>query len=169
MSDDRVKKSYGNTVKELKRNIADLKKEKSESYRLLGAARDELQILKLDVERQGEAIYELREVVGHQNNMLDEFRQLEFNKLNDMSATCDEKAPGNPPPLYRVITNGKRFAPQQSKDEGESWMPVQTWKRHSHGRTIVSAEFRVYRNAVRFIRKQYGMTANILPREWRAV
>lgn len=75
-----------------------------------------------------------------------------------------------PPPIYKVITNGKEFRVELSKNDGETWMPEQELVQVYRNRSEVKAVTRrSYRSAVKYIKKQYGEKAIILPKEWRAV
>ena len=125
-----------------------------------------------------EIIVELKKHIIRQDATLDDYRgeveqyRAEENAcLNDMCAPAsdEEKAPPRHAPIYRVVTNGKRYAPEVSNDNGETWIYLDEWKRASHGRIIAIVYRRTYREALKFLRKQYGESADILLREWRAV
>ncbi len=96
-------------------------------------------------------------------------RAVIIEKLNiDIKKLYNGEAPEATPPtsLYRVTTNGKKYAPEVSKDGGDSWHGIRVQDADGFG---VFKDYRTYRGAMEFLRKQYGTEATILPREWRAV
>lgn len=70
-----------------------------------------------------------------------------------------------PQTIYRVVTNGKDYRVDSTKNDGKSWESEQELFDGCVRRVKRSS----YRAAVKYIRKQYGEKAYILSREWRAV
>lgn len=112
----------------------------------------------------------LKEELGKLDMIIHQ-REATIDKLNiDIKMLCNGPAPLEPAPIiasmYRVVTNGNRYAPEVSSNGGDNWIGI--WGRDRHGRAI-HVSCRSYRGAMKYLRKQYGEKADILPREWRAV
>ena len=107
-------------------------------------------------------------------------REAQIDKLNiEIEMLCNEEVPVNAmadhahlepapiiAPMYRIVTNGNRYAPEVSRDSGDTWATM--WAVAPNSCTNFLS-YRSYRGALKYLRKQYGEKADILPREWRAV
>ncbi len=125
------------------------------------------------VKKQGQLT--MRQMTEEIQNILGEIRDMRLTRETArMTAPVNASAKPLPPvvkeSLFRVTTNGKRFQIECSRNGGEIWMPVE-WENYIKGKgfKVVPLERRSYRAAVKCIRKEYGTSAIILKREWRAV
>jgi len=117
-----------------------------------------------------------KKTVAVEEGLLKEVGQLlnvlKMARLEEKSAPAVDGAcsvPHQPGLIYRIITNGKRYRIEKSKNGGDTWMPVSELKKTATHREIREVTRMTYWGAKRFMRKQYGEQANLLPREWRAV
>lgn len=158
----RVKKA---TVKDLKKEVVELTEEMRQAQEALlnqaetiARLQDNNVVISNILSGEREVIEKLREVVRNY-----EERDIPVNG-------CAEAGPPRlPEPVFRVITNGKRYSAQKSLNSGETWLPVQEVIRQSTTVSIKELSRWTRRGARKYLRKQYGEEAIILSREWRAV
>lgn len=164
------------TIKALKDEVAVLRD-------ALLLVKEDIRYREEDIENQHRTITKLREVSKNQESMLEEFRAIEFNRLKGapVNACAAEKEPSSwnesaipetrPDPLYRIITNGKKYMVDASANNGKSWMPEQELRRcgGSGGRVVGLVRRSTYWGAKRYVKKTYGTRAILLDKEWRPV
>lgn len=176
MTTTRTKAKSKTTLKSLQQEIAEYNEEKLNSYRILGNVRDENRLLKMDIAFQKDTIGKLREVTRRQDASLDEFREREEIRLNEMANAPTNTKASNPYPkvfitVFRIITNGEVFGIERSSNGGISWSSVYEERRCSYTLIPIEAllEFKSHKKAVKYITDQYGQSATILCKEWRPV
>lgn len=155
---DKKKTRYGNTMKELKREI---EQRKEALIAVQKESREQVERIEELVDTLTNARYEivkLQEIIHNYESV-----------STPVNACADEKAPEHPPTLYRVVTNGEEFRVERSINSGETWMIAGIAIPCYEGAGDRPRYFKSYNKAVKYIHKEFGLTATILPRVWRAV
>ena len=156
--------------------VKDLKKELAELHNALGEAQESLLSKAVNIGRLQENNIVISNILSSTRKEVEERGVLlakardELQRYEEISAPVNACAEAGPPripaPLFRIITNGKRYSALKSLNCGETWMPVQEVIRRSATVSVKELSRWTYRGAKRYIRKQYGETAKIEPREW---
>ena len=71
--------------------------------------------------------------------------------------------------IFRIATNGVKFRVESSTNGEITWSTAGTRVLVMGSETHKVTYFRSYEKAVRYIHKEFGLSATILEREWRAV